>query len=315
MNSKPNAGQNEPEIENLIHIGKIKRASELVEQGEFDEAARTLPTVNTFEVMRLRLLIENHVKSEQELEQQREVPLTESATYVNLLSLCNDEERAAFERINVACTENKELREQLERGYDLLAYSYFTEATTFAENLTQYYADRAEVWNLIILAKSELRPARDFDAPVQKRNASLEKFSEYKEMVGCKDFSYFSTKPDFAARYLKTKTDIFQEKQEQIVRERTKLAIGFSHLTLGLGILSLCILFPFFLIFNSVTGIVIGVLGAAVAVGSFICNVRVSVLDPKRPLKESTLAYVLILLLIAVYVIFIAVAIPMIPAA
>ena len=62
MNSKPNTGQNEPEIENLIHIGKIKRASELVEQGEFDEAARTLPTVNTFEVMRLRLLIENHVK-------------------------------------------------------------------------------------------------------------------------------------------------------------------------------------------------------------------------------------------------------------
>lgn len=304
----------DPEIDRLILIGRIKKAEELVKEGLFDQAAITLPSVNVFEVLRLRLLIENHVKDENELAYLREIPLTESDTYRHLLPLCSDEQREEFARIDESCTENKELRAQLERCYSLIAYEYFAEAVAFATSLSESFPSRAEVWNLIILAKSKVIPARDFDTAISKRPSSLEKFSEFKSMIACPDLKYMAERPEYAERYLKTKIDIKHEKDQQVAREKTEQSVIFSKITLVLGIVSLALLIPTVLYFDDVPGIVFGVIGAMIAIGSLICNIRVNVLDRAKTVQESTLSYVLIVLLLASYVTMIAVGMGMIQA-
>lgn len=303
--------ENQPQLDYLIINGKIKRAGELLAQGDYFAAARVLPAVNTFEVMRLRLLIENSVKNEDELAHLRETPLMGSETFQNLLSVCDDEQRELFLHIDEACTLNEAIRAELERGYELIAYEYFNEAAAFAAGLAETYPDRAEVWNMIILAKSKIIPARDFAAPVLKRNASLEKFSEYKELIACSDFRYLTQRPEYAERYLKTKADIIVEKNEQVVREKTALSVVFSRVTLGLGLFSLLLLFPYFLFFDSVGGVVIGVFGVMVAIAAVVCNVRVNMLDTQKPLRESTRSYTLLFFLIVAYVIVLCFGIPM----
>lgn len=302
----------DPEIDQLILVGKIRKAEELVKEGLFDQAARTLPSVGVFEVMRLRLLIENHVKDENELAYLREIPLTESDTYQHLLPLCSEEQQQEYARIDEACTENKELRAQLERCYSLIAYEYFSEAVAFATSLSESFPERAEVWNLIILAKSKIIPARDFEVPIAKRSSSLEKFSEFKNMIACPDAKYMAERPEYAERYLKTKNDIKHEKDQQVAREKTKQSLIFARITLVLGVVALAVLIPTVLYFDDIPGIVFGVIGSMLTVGSLICNIRVNVLDRAKTVQESTLSYVLILLLLAAYIAIIAVGMHMI---
>lgn len=302
--------ENQSELDFLIVSGKIKRASELLAEGNFFAAARILPNINTFEVMRLRLLIENGARNEEELSHLREKPLADCETFQNLLALCNDEQKEDYLRIDEACTLNEEIRNQLERGYDLINYGYYTEASSFAMQLVETYPDRAEIWNMIILAKSKVVPARDFDTEIVKRSASLEKYTEYKELTACSDYVYFKERPEYSERYLKTKTDIMLEKKEQVVREKTALSVVFSRITLALGVASLCTLLPFFAFFDSVGGIITGVIGMMFAVAGVACNVRVNMLDKKKTVKESTLSYVLLLLLMLAYVITLSFGIP-----
>lgn len=296
------------QIDRLILMGRIKKAGELLEAGEFDEAARILPAVNVFEVMRLRLLIENHVKTDLELCQHRERPLSESSTFTYLLKLSNEETKRKYLEMDAICTKNRELREQLERGYDLIDYSYFDEAVTFAEELSKTYPEKAEVWNMIILAKSRVIPQRNFQQTPQKKNASLEKFSEYKEMLRCPDFEYFSEKPEYAMRYLKNKLDILREKQVQVAEERQKQADIFSRVRTALGVGALVAWIPFTLFFNTLPGILSALLPFLLSMGALGCNIRINVLLPRLSFKESALSYALILLEAVVFLIGIIVA-------
>lgn len=289
------------QIDQLILMGRIKKANELLSRGEFDEAARILPAVNVFDVMHLRLLIENHVKTDMELCQQRERPLSESSTYTYLLKLSDESVRARYVEMDAICTRNRELREELERAYDLIDYGYFEEAVTFAEELSQTYPEKAEVWNLIILAKSHITPERTFQKQPQKHNASLEKFSEYKTMLSCPDFEYVSQKPEFAMRYLKTKMDILKEKQVQVEEERLSQANVYTRIRTALGIAALVTWIPFTLFFNTLAGILSAMLPLLLALGALGCNIRVNVLQPTLSFKESALSYTLILLEIAVF--------------
>lgn len=292
----------QPEIDELILIGKIKRAAELVAEGDFDQAARILPSVNVFDVMRLRLLIENHAKNEDELAYVREAPLSESETYQHLMELCSEEQKAQYEKIDEKCAENKDLRTQLERCYSLITYEYFTRAVDFALSIAEAYPDRAEAWNLVILAKSKIIPARDFATPINKRSSSLEKFYEFKNMVSCPDLPYLIEKPEYAERYLKTKTDIKHEKAAQVTKEKIQLSVLFSKITLILGVVSLGVLIPTVMYFDDVPGIVFGVIGLMIAVASLVCNIRVNMLDRNKTIQESTLSYLLIALLFAAYI-------------
>lgn len=303
--------ENNPELDRLIIVGKIKKAGEYVAAGDFYSAAKILPCVNTFEVMRLRLLIENNVKDEEELSYKRETPLLGEDTFQNLLNVCNDVQKDYFLRLDQACTLNEEVREQLERGYDLVSYGYYEEAASFVLDLTESYPSRAELWNLIILARSKVNPARSFDTPIYKKNSSLEKFTEVKEMLACADYKYMVQKPEYAERYLMTKADISKVKAEQKALEKTHLSGIFSKVVTCLGIASLAFLFPFFLFFEQVVGIVIGVVGMMLAVAAIVCNVRVNMLDRQKGIRESTLSYVLLLLLILIYIVTLFIGIPM----
>ncbi|MGN1235108.1 MAG: hypothetical protein ACI4U2_03925 [Christensenellaceae bacterium] len=306
------ASEESAQFDELLVYGKIKKAGELVEQGEFAAAAATLPQVDLFEVIRLRLLIENGMRSELEMADRCETLIDESKTYLHLLTLCDAQHQIEYEQLAKKCADNYDLRKQLERGYELLAYEYFEQAAEFAITLAKEYGEKSEVWNMIILAKSKISPVRSEDAPIEKRNASLEKYSEYKQLMLCPDYPYFSTRPEYAERYLKTKADFLRDREEQSRRDKAKLAATFERVTLALGITALALLFPFFMIFNSLAGIVIGIFGVAVSLGGLVCNTRAMSLSLERTMKQNTLSFILLGLELVAYFVTIIVAIPMI---
>lgn len=132
----------------IIAAGKALENFELY---KISDILKDVPADN-FAAARLRLLCAAGVRNENEL-CLYSGDLEKLAEYDAFLSLCDDDAKAAYKKIEEKCKENAKTSDKIKKGYEYIRIGETESGLRYAKELISFYPYNARAWELLIVAK------------------------------------------------------------------------------------------------------------------------------------------------------------------